>query len=103
MKATLYDDKFSYHIATLKKSCMAGRNIGNICWVSLKKFARLAVCEIKNMRLIFKTKMLMYQSKANLDEKNFFVKSHVVMTQQLEKCLEGVRMGIENSTFHSGP
>ena len=28
---------------------------------------------------------------------------HIFKTQQLEKCLSGVGMGIENSPFHSGP
>ena len=32
----------------------------------------LASCEIKSMRLIFKTEMLIYQSKANLDEEILF-------------------------------
>ena len=38
----------------------------------LKNFTRLAGCEIKSMRPIFKTKLLIYQSKANLDEKILF-------------------------------
>ena len=52
---------------------------------------------------ILKTEMFIYQSKANLDEKICSEKSHIFETQQLEKCLQGVFMGIENSTFHSGP
>ena len=32
-------------------------------------FTRLAGCEIKSMRPIFKTEILIYQSKANSDEK----------------------------------
>ena len=37
--------------------------------VEQKKFTRLTGCEIKCMRPIFKTEMLIYQSKANLDKK----------------------------------
>ena len=40
--------------------------------VNQKKFWRLAGCGIKSMRPIFKTEMLIYQSKANLDEKILF-------------------------------
>ena len=36
--------------------------------VSQEKFLRRVGCEINSIRLIFKTKMLIYQSKANLDE-----------------------------------
>ena len=39
-----------------------------------KKFKRLAGYEIKSMRLIFKTKMLIFQSTANSDEKILFGK-----------------------------
>ena len=40
--------------------------------VSQKKFTRLAGCKIRSTRLIFKTKMLIYQSKAKLDKKVLF-------------------------------
>ena len=39
-----------------------------------KTFTRLAGCGIKSMRPIFKTEMLMYQLKANFDEKSLFGK-----------------------------
>ena len=42
--------------------------------MSQKKFRRLEGCEIKSMRPIFETKMLIYQSKANLDGKVLFGK-----------------------------
>ena len=54
------------------------------------------------MRPIFKTIMLIYHSKANLDEEILFGKIKHFKTQQQSKCLYGVCMGIENSTFHSG-
>ena len=50
------------------------------------------------MRLKLKTKMLIHQSTANFYEKIFISK-----IAHLEKCLYRVCMGIENSTFHSGP
>ena len=39
-----------------------------------KKFTRLASYGIKSMRPIFKTKTLVFQSKANIDEKILFGK-----------------------------
>ena len=36
--------------------------------MSQRNFTALVDCEIKSMRPIFKTKMLIYHSKANLDE-----------------------------------
>ena len=39
-----------------------------------KKFIRFAGCGIKSMWPIFKTEMLIYQSKANLDEEISFCK-----------------------------
>ena len=41
---------------------------------SKKRFQSLAGYRIKSMFLIFKTKMLIYQSKANLDEEILFGK-----------------------------
>ena len=66
-------------------------------------FTRLAGFEIKSMWPIFKAKMLIYQSKADFDEIILFGKITRLYTQQLEKCLYGICMEIENSTFHSGP
>ena len=37
--------------------------------MSQKTFKRLGGCEIKSVRPIFKTEILIYQSKAKLDEK----------------------------------
>ena len=42
---------------------------------------------IKRMWPIFKTKISTYQSKAYLDEELCSVKSLIVKTQNLEKCL----------------
>ena len=78
----------------------------HIAWrnpVSQKRFTRLVGYGIKIVRPTYKTKTLIYQSKANLDEKIFLgKKSHIFRTQQLENAVR-VGMGIENSTFHSGP
>ena len=46
-------------------------------WEKSKKFTHLEGFGVKGMRLIFKTKMLICQSKANLDVKI------------LEKCIKG--------------
>ena len=41
---------------------------------SKKRFTRLVISQMRNMRLLSKTKMLIHQSKANLDEKFLFGK-----------------------------
>ena len=46
--------------------------------MSPKKFRRLEGCGIESMRPIFKTEMLIYQSKGNLDGKFCLVKSLTV-------------------------
>ena len=43
----------------------------------------LANCEVRSMGPIFKTEMLIYQSKADLVEKDLFGR----IIQELEKCL----------------
>ena len=45
--------------------------------VSQRNSARLAGCVVKSMRPIIKTKMFVYQIKANLVEKILFGKSHL--------------------------
>ena len=42
--------------------------------LSQEKFKRLPGCYVKSMGPIFKTELLIYQSKANLDEKILFEK-----------------------------
>ena len=76
-------------------------------WVSQKKFARLVGYGIKSIRLIFKTEMLIYQSKANLDEKTLFGKlthpvTHHLNSGILEILVKGM-FGNEDSTCHSVP
>ena len=71
------------------------QNVPASCERSLSenKFTRLMSCEIWwvvvgcEMWLIFKTKSLVYHSKANLDEKNFFGEISHLLTQQIDKCL----------------
>ena len=55
--------------------------------VNQKKFNYLAGYGVKSMRPIFETKTLIYQSKADLDENFFLVKSFIILTQKLGKCL----------------
>ena len=45
---------------------------------SQKKLKRLAGYRIKSMRPILKTKILIYQSKADLDRKILFAESHIL-------------------------
>ena len=53
--------------------------------MSQEKFKRLAGYGIKGMRSVFKTEMLIYKSKANLDEKIFLIKSLVSKTPKISK------------------
>ena len=57
----------------------------------------------ENTRPIFKTKMLIYLSKANFDEKIYLEASFIFKTKKLVKCLYVVCVEIENSMLHSGP
>ena len=68
-----------------------------------KKFARLEGCEIKSMRPIFKTEMIIYQSKANLDEKILFGKIIYLLDPESRKMLVRNMSGNDDSTFHFGP
>ena len=54
-----------------------------------ESFKHLVGCEIKSTKTIFKTEMFIYQSKANLDEKILFVKSHIFQSQQLGNACKG--------------
>ena len=58
---------------------------------------------MKSMWVIFKTNMLTYQSKANVDGKILFGKITHDLDPEIRKMLEGACFGIKNSTFHSGP
>ena len=53
--------------------------------MSQKRFTHLVGCGIKSIWSIFKTKVLIYQSNADLDEKIVcLAKSHIFNTQQLK-------------------
>ena len=58
---------------------------------------------MNSMWAIFRTNMLTYQSRANLDEKILFGKITHHFDPEIRKILEGACFGIKNSTFHSGP
>ena len=67
----------------------------SLYWVSIKKqFTCLVGCEIKSMLPIFKTRMLIYQSKTNLDVKILFGK----ITHPLDPTIENVCK--RNGKFH---
>ena len=51
-----------------------------------KKLTRVVDCEIKSMRPIFKTEILIYQSKANLDGKILFGKITRHLDPEIRKC-----------------
>ena len=59
--------------------------------------------EIKNMRLIIKTYMLFYQSKANLDVKILFGKISHLLDPEIRTMLVRVLYENENSTCSFGP
>ena len=52
---------------------------------------------------IFKTEMLMYQSKANLDEKILFGNITNHSDPEIRKMLVRGMFGNQDSSFHSGP
>ena len=55
------------------------------------------------MRPIFKTEMLIYQSKAKLDEKIWFGKITHYLDPEVRQMLARVMFGNKACTFHSGP
>ena len=55
------------------------------------------------MRPMFKTEMLIYHSKANLDEKILFGSILHLTNPEIRKMLVKGMFGNRNSTFHSGP
>ena len=76
-------------------------------WQALYLVSQKSVCVWRGLLNrsiwpIFKTKLLIFRSKATLDQKFSLVKS-IFKAEQLEKCLQEVFMGIENPTLHSGP
>ena len=60
-------------------------------------------CEIKSMRPIFKTDMLIHYSKTELDEKVLFGKSTHHLDPEIRKILVRGMFRNKDSTFHSGP
>ena len=68
-----------------------------------KKILPLAGCGIKSMRPIFKTEMLIYQSKANLDEAILFGKITHYVDLEIRKMLSRSMFVNEYFTCHSGP
>ena len=56
------------------------------------------------MRLIFKNEMLIYQSKANLDDKILFGKITHHLEPEIWKILvKGMLRNEDSTKFHSGP
>ena len=55
------------------------------------------------MRPIFKAEMLIYHSKANLDQKTLFVKFTHHLGPETRKMLVNGKFGNADSTFHAGP
>ena len=66
-------------------------------------FTHLAGYGIKNRLPIFENKILIFQSKANLDEKTLLGKITHHLHPEIWKMLVRGTFGDENSTFHSGP
>ena len=73
--------------------------LSTIYRVSRKSSTRLMGCEIKSMRPIFKTEMLIYQSKANLDEKILFAKITRHLDPEIRKML--IRSMLGDKGFHN--
>ena len=58
---------------------------------------------MKSMRLLFKTEMLIYQSKANLAEKILLGKITHHLDPEIRRMPVNGMLGNEDSIFHSGP
>ena len=71
--------------------------------MSQKKFTPFAGCEIKSMRLTFKTKMLIYQSEGKVHVKFLFSKITHHLDPEIRTMLGKGVFGNEDSTFHPGP
>ena len=65
-----------------------------------KKFTHLAGSEMKSVRLIFKTEILIYQSQASLNEKILFGKSTHHSDAEIRKILGKSMFRNKDSTFH---
>ena len=70
---------------------------------SQKRFRHLEGCRVKSPGRIFKTKMLIYQSKANIKVKTLFREITYLMDPANRKVLVRGVYENENFTFHSGP
>ena len=64
---------------------------------------RLSGCEIKSTRLIFKTEMLIYLSKADRDGIILFDKITHYLDPEIRKMLAREMFQYKDSTFHSDP
>ena len=71
-------------------------------WLSQKRFMRLEGCGIESTWLIFKIRMLFYQSKVNLDVEILFRNASRLMDPDITKMQKRDLYGNQSSTFHSG-
>ena len=62
----IQQDSFQYHCLDIQGAFFFKSRV-ILYWMNQQKFTRLAGCEIKRIRPIFRTKMVLYQPKANLD------------------------------------
>ena len=67
-----------------------------------KKLSHLLGYGMKNVRPTWKIKMLIYQSKANLDEKSLFGKIAHYLSPEIRKMLVNGQFGNQDAKFHSG-
>ena len=67
------------------------------------EFKRFAGYGVKSMWPIFKTKMLIFQSKASLDEKVLFGKITHHLDPEIRKVLVRIMFGNKDSTFQTVP
>ena len=100
------DFRKSLHLRTGVKSLtrFAGNpaHVNCKCRLSQKKFARFVGFGIKCIWPIFKTEMLIYQSKINLDEKILFGKITHLLDPEIRQNAGKGHVLEPYSTFHSG-
>ena len=102
----IYSRKLSFNIVgsviLALNEHLCPRSHKDVAGKSKKVYAFGGLCNKKYM-IDIQNKMLIYQSKANLDEKGCLVKSHIFKIQKVEEFQKGFCMGIKNSMFHSDP
>ena len=104
---TIIETRYGSRAFTMLENKIVSLSVYYLQWefipVGSKKCMSLGGCGKKRMRPIFETKLLIYQSKANLDVKILFGNITHLIDLEIWEILEKGLFGDQDSTFHSGP